>query len=130
MINSTCAEILQLYRSFLHVIENWPADHLRPNRNLKQVLHLRVTEGFQKNMIINDPEVHNKLVTEAEIELDALKRLANNEFKEKYPLSDKMHTPASNPKYYTRLIAEIDKAAKAKIVEGAKKPSFWKRIFG
>ncbi|CAJ0827350.1 4309_t:CDS:2, partial [Entrophospora sp. SA101] len=58
---------------------NWPADHLRPNRNLKQVLHLRVTEGFQKNMIINDPEVHNKLITEAEIELDALKRLMENE---------------------------------------------------
>ncbi|CAJ0761083.1 16380_t:CDS:1, partial [Entrophospora sp. SA101] len=57
---------------------NWPADHLRPNRNLKQVLHLRVTEGFQKNMIINDPEVHNKLITEAEIELDALKRLMEN----------------------------------------------------
>lgn len=83
MMNSTRTEILQLYRSFLHVIENWPTDHLRPNRNLKQVLHLRVTEGFQKNMIIKDPEVQNKLVTEAEIELDALKRLANNEFKEK-----------------------------------------------
>jgi hypothetical protein len=83
MPTSTRAEILSLYRGFLRIIENWPNDYLRPNRNLKHVLHLRVTEGFRQNMVIKDPNVYNELVLNAEKELNALRRLEENEFKEK-----------------------------------------------
>ncbi|CAG8554740.1 23026_t:CDS:2 [Racocetra persica] len=79
----TRTNILSLYRSFLRVIERWPTDYLRPNRNLKHILHLRVTEGFRQNNAVKDADVLRALVLDAEIELDALRRLAENEFKEK-----------------------------------------------
>ncbi|CAG8830616.1 4401_t:CDS:2 [Gigaspora margarita] len=121
-------DILSLYRSFLRVIERWPTDYLRPNRNFKHVLHLRVTEGFRQNLSVKDKDVLRALVMDAETELDALRRLANNEFKEKYPLSDRIYRPAANPKYYSGLVTAIDKAAKLKQEEDLK-PSLWKRLF-
>ncbi|KAF0388359.1 cytochrome b pre-mRNA-processing protein 6 [Gigaspora margarita] len=121
-------DILSLYRSFLRVIERWPTDYLRPTRNFKHVLHLRVTEGFRQNLSVKDKDVLRALVMDAETELDALRRLANNEFKEKYPLSDRIYRPAANPKYYSGLVTAIDKAAKLKQEEDLK-PSLWKRLF-
>ncbi|CAG8474541.1 3443_t:CDS:2 [Acaulospora colombiana] len=129
MSTSTRAEVLSLYRSFLRVIERWPTDYLRPNRNLRQVLHLRVVEGFRQNLIIKDADVFSSLISEANVELDALRRLADNEYKEKYPLSDRIYRPAANPKYYSGLVAAIDKAAKQKQEEESR-PSFWKRLWG
>ncbi|CAG8683905.1 18020_t:CDS:2 [Racocetra fulgida] len=123
----TRTNILSLYRSFLRVIERWPTDYLRPNRNLKHILHLRVTEGFKQNIAVKDANVLRALVLDAEVELDALRRLAENEFKEKYPLSDRIYRPAANPKYYSGLVAAIDKTAKLK-QEADLKPSLWKRL--
>ncbi|CAG8443956.1 12150_t:CDS:2 [Funneliformis caledonium] len=130
MSTSTKAEILSLYRGFLRIIENWPNDLLRPNRNLKQVLHLRVTEGFRQNIVVKDQNIYNDLVLHAEKELNALRRLEENEFKEKYPLSDKMYTPAANPKYYSGLVVALDKAAKQKQIDDSTPPSWWRRILG
>lgn len=88
----TREEVLTLYRSFLRIIEGWPTDYLRPNRNLKHVLHLRVTEGFSQNMVAEDAKGLNALFSAANLELDALRRLADNEFKEKVFDSDLLFT--------------------------------------
>ncbi|CAG8569818.1 5599_t:CDS:2 [Acaulospora morrowiae] len=130
MSASTRSEVLSLYRSFLRVIERWPTDYLRPNTDMRHVLHLRVVEGFRQNLVIKDADVYNSLILEANIELDALRKLAYNEYKEKYPLSDRIYRPAANPKYYYGLVAAIDKAAKQKQEEKSKPPSFWKRLWG
>ncbi|CAB4384363.1 unnamed protein product [Rhizophagus irregularis] len=130
MPTSSKAEILSLYRGFLRIIENWPNDYLRPNRNLKHVLYLRVTEGFRQNTVVKSPHIYNGLVSNAEKELNALRVLEENEFKEKYPLSDKMYRPAANPRYYFGLLAELDKAAKQKQIDDSTPPSWWRRLFG
>jgi len=68
-------EIQPLYRSFLKVIQKWPIDKVRPNRDLKQVLSTRIEETFRNQETLN--------VAQAKKELVALEKLLNNEFKEK-----------------------------------------------
>ncbi|KAI8074263.1 uncharacterized protein B0P05DRAFT_547891 [Gilbertella persicaria] len=65
---------LPLYRSFLKVLQKWPVDKVRPNRDLKQVLTKRIEETFQTEKI-NMVQVEN--------EFKALEKLVNNEFKTK-----------------------------------------------
>lgn len=117
-------EIQSLYRSYLRLIADWPADRVRPNRDMKQVLTARVQEMFRQK---DNGQVD---VEQARKQLDALERLLSNEFKEKvrkldvetyinipsilnthcmqYPLSDKIVSPASNPNYYSRLVASLE----------------------
>ncbi|CAO0793570.1 unnamed protein product [Mucor circinelloides] len=92
-------EIQPLYRSFLKVIQKWPVDKVRPNRDLKQVLSTRIEETFRNQETLN--------VAQAEKELVALEKLLNNEFKEKYTLSEKILSPASNPKYYSGMVSSL-----------------------
>ncbi|CAG8585244.1 9066_t:CDS:2 [Ambispora gerdemannii] len=114
-IRQTPTEILHLYRSFLRLGSRWPKDHLRPDRNLKKVIESSVTEKFRKNSSAQEPEVLNLLFQEAERELDALKRLLDNEFRAKYPLSKKIASPVDNPTYYSGLMVAIDKAVNKKL---------------
>ncbi|KAI8333517.1 hypothetical protein BC941DRAFT_433683 [Chlamydoabsidia padenii] len=97
-------EIQTLYRSYLRLVHDWPADKVRPNRDMKQILTTRVEETFRKQLQ-NDNESFD--LAEAKKQLDALERLLDNEFKEKYPLSDKILTPAGNPKYYSSLLSSL-----------------------
>lgn len=77
-------EIQSLYRSFLKVIQKWPADKVRPTRDLKQVLTTRVEETFRKPLA-NEATLD---FAQAERELFALEKLLNNEFKEKVCIID------------------------------------------
>ncbi|KAL9557995.1 hypothetical protein MBANPS3_001142 [Mucor bainieri] len=99
----TSNEIQPLYRSFLKVIQKWPVDKVRPNRDLKQVLSTRIEETFRKPLL-NEETLD---VAQAEKELLALEKLLNNEFKEKYTLSEKILSPASNPKYYSGMVSSL-----------------------
>lgn len=72
-------EIQPLYRSFLKVIQKWPADKVRPTRDLKQVLTTRVEETFKKPLA-NEATLD---FTKAKQELEALEKLLHSEFKEK-----------------------------------------------
>ncbi|ORX45465.1 hypothetical protein DM01DRAFT_1339975 [Hesseltinella vesiculosa] len=47
-------------------------------------------------------------LADAKRQLDALERLLENEFKQKYPLSDKILSPAGNPKYYSSLLSTLN----------------------
>ncbi|KAI9284363.1 hypothetical protein BC943DRAFT_361377 [Umbelopsis sp. AD052] len=96
-------EVQSLYRSYLRLIADWPADLVRPNRDMKKVLTARVQEMFRQTD--NSAQVD---VAEARRQLEALERLLANDFKEKYPLSDKIVSPASNPNYYSRLVASLE----------------------
>ncbi|KAI7901117.1 uncharacterized protein BX663DRAFT_514992 [Cokeromyces recurvatus] len=97
-------EIQTLYRSFLKVMQKWPVDKVRPKRDLKQIMSNRIEETFRKPLLNKD----QLDMTQAKRELAALERLLNNEFKERFPLSEKILSPASNPKYYSRLIASLN----------------------
>lgn len=78
-------EIQPLYRSFLKVVQHWPADKVRPTRDLKQVLTARVEETFRKPLA-NEATLD---IAKAQRELLALEKLLNNEFKEKVGLKER-----------------------------------------
>ncbi|CAO3702173.1 hypothetical protein G6F56_008820 [Rhizopus delemar] len=95
----TSKEIQPLYRSFLKVVEKWPVDKVRPNRDLKQIITTRVEESFRNENTVD--------IAQAEKQLFALEKMLNNEFKNKYPLSEKILVPASNPNYYSKLVSAL-----------------------
>ncbi|KAI9476466.1 MAG: hypothetical protein EXX96DRAFT_620910 [Benjaminiella poitrasii] len=97
-------EIQSLYRSFLRVVQKWPVDKVRPKRDLKQILSTRVEETFRKPLV-NQEKLD---MAQARRDLVSLEKLLDNEFKEKFPLSEKILSPASNPKYYSGLISSLN----------------------
>ncbi|OBZ84849.1 hypothetical protein A0J61_07101 [Choanephora cucurbitarum] len=94
-------EIIALYRSYMRIVRDWPEDKVRPNRGMKQVLEKRVEETFRTA----HPDIH---LEKAKKELESLELLLENTFKEKYPISEKILTPASNPNYYSKLISSLE----------------------
>lgn len=96
-------EIHSLYRSYLRIVREWPEDKVRPNRGMKQILEKRVEETFRTTNPTKelDLEVARK-------ELAALESLLDNTFKEKYPISDNILTPAGNPNYYSKLVSSLE----------------------
>jgi Complex 1 protein (LYR family) len=77
MSGATRNEVQSLYRSYLRLIADWPADLVRPNRDMKKVLTARVQEMFRQS---DHAQVD---VAEARRQLEALERLLANDFKEK-----------------------------------------------
>ncbi|KAI7848486.1 hypothetical protein BDC45DRAFT_574841 [Circinella umbellata] len=98
------AEIHTLYRNYLKLVRDWPADKVRPNRDMKQVLTQRVEETFRRPLEDDSVPFNFK---DAQNQLEALEKLLHNEYKNKYPLSDKILSPASNPNYYARLVSTL-----------------------
>ncbi|KAI9314521.1 hypothetical protein BX666DRAFT_1879563 [Dichotomocladium elegans] len=106
------AEIHALYRRYLRLVRDWPADKVRPKRDMKQVLSQRVEETFRRPLQ-NEHEPFDMI--DAKKQLEALEKLLDNEFKNKYPLSDKILSPASNPNYYSRLVSTLGNDKKGSI---------------
>ncbi|KAI7880928.1 hypothetical protein K492DRAFT_207204 [Lichtheimia hyalospora FSU 10163] len=98
------AEIHALYRNYLRLVRDWPADKVRPRRDMKQMLAQRVEETFRRPLE-NEHEPFD--IKDAQQQLVALEKLLNNDFKNKYPLSDTLLSPASNPNYYSRLLNSL-----------------------
>ncbi|KAI8084258.1 NADH ubiquinone oxidoreductase subunit NDUFA12-domain-containing protein [Gilbertella persicaria] len=89
-------------KSYMRIVNEWPVDKVRPTRGMKQVLEKRVEEAFRA------PSVEFMNLEKAHQELKALESLLDNTFKEKYPISDKILTPASNPNYYSKLMSSLE----------------------
>ncbi|KAF9203834.1 hypothetical protein BGZ49_005987 [Haplosporangium sp. Z 27] len=129
--SSSTKTIVSLYRSYLKVINKWPTDPIRPTRNMKTALRSQVTESFRTPITgVNNDTLATK-ITDAQIQLEALQKITRNEFKQKYPLSSKLLTPASNPNYYSKLVDMLEKETAKKNFEaiGKKGPSFFQRLF-
>ncbi|KAI7864423.1 hypothetical protein BDF14DRAFT_1834791 [Spinellus fusiger] len=105
MSQAARTEIQTLYRSYLRLVRDWPADKVRPNRDMKQILATRVEETF-KQPLENENAPFD--IDDAKKQLAALDMLLNNSFMTKYPLSDKILQPAGNPKYYSGLISSLE----------------------
>ncbi|KAL0088360.1 hypothetical protein J3Q64DRAFT_1695917 [Phycomyces blakesleeanus] len=98
-------ELQTLYRSYLRLVRDWPADKVRPNRDMKQILAKRVEETFRRPL---ESEQEPFDFADAKRQLKALEMLLDNEFKTKYPLSDKILKPAGNPNYYSGLVSSLE----------------------
>ncbi|KAF9191615.1 hypothetical protein BGZ51_006986 [Haplosporangium sp. Z 767] len=121
-----------LYRAYLRVINKWPTDPIRPTRNMKTALRSQVTESFRSPITpgtTNDTLASK--IKDAQIQLEALQKISRNEYKQKYPLSSKLLTPASNPNYYFKLVDMLEKETAKKNFEaiGKKGPTFFQRLF-
>ena len=79
-MSATRAEIHTLYRNYLKLVRDWPADKVRPNRDMKQVLTQRVEETFRRPLE-DDSAPFN--IKDAQNQLEALEKLLNNEYKTK-----------------------------------------------
>ncbi|KAG0297891.1 hypothetical protein BGZ97_004205 [Linnemannia gamsii] len=119
-----------LYRSFLRVINKWPADPIRPTRNMKTALRSQVTETFRSPLTAGQDTLASR-IKDAQVQLEALQKITHNEFKQKYPLSPKLLTPASNPNYYSKLVDMLEKETAKKNFEaiGKKGPTFFQKLF-
>ncbi|KAG0210309.1 hypothetical protein BGX28_009465 [Mortierella sp. GBA30] len=131
-MSSPSQSIPSLYRAYLRVINKWPADPIRPTRNMKTALRSQVTESFRSPL--NPGDSNNTLayrIKDAQVQLEALQKITQNEYKQKYPLSSKLLTPASNPNYYSKLVDMLEKETAKKNFEaiGKKGPSFFQKLF-
>ncbi|KAF8944714.1 hypothetical protein BGZ47_003780 [Haplosporangium gracile] len=132
---STTAQrsVPSLYRSFLRVINKWPADPIRPTRNMKTALRSQVTESFRSPLTASTggQDTLASRIKDAQVQLEALQKITHNEFKQKYPLSPKLLTPASNPNYYSKLVDMLEKETAKKNFEaiGKKGPTFFQKLF-
>ncbi|KAG0030947.1 hypothetical protein BGZ81_002028 [Podila clonocystis] len=122
--------IVHLYRAYLRVIAKWPTDPIRPTRNMKTALRSQVTESFRSLNNQTDSSVAQR-IADAQVQLQALQKITRNEFKQKYPLSPKLLTPASNPNYYSKLVDMLEKETAKKNFEaiGKKGPTFFQKLF-
>lgn len=71
-----------LYRSFLRVINKWPADPIRPTRNMKTALRSQVTETFRSPLAAGQDTLASR-IKDAQVQLEALQKITHNEFKQK-----------------------------------------------
>ncbi|RPA79787.1 hypothetical protein BJ508DRAFT_363016 [Ascobolus immersus RN42] len=107
-----------LRRGYLRAIEHWPSDPIRPELSFADFLQNRVKTDFG---IAEDGKVDGsvKPVTAVDFnaedskrQLNAIMTLLDNRYKQKYPVTDHILRPASNPDYYQKLVDEIDEAPK------------------
>lgn len=84
---STTAQqsVPSLYRSFLRVINKWPADPIRPTRNMKTALRSQVTESFRSPLTAGagSQDTLASRIKDAQVQLEALQKITHNEFKQK-----------------------------------------------
>jgi hypothetical protein len=72
-------EIQTLYRNYLRLVQEWPVDKARPNKDMKQFLTIRVEETFRQPL--QDGATLD--IAQVKKQYDALERLVANEFKQK-----------------------------------------------
>lgn len=72
-------EVQTLYRNYLQLVKEWPADKVRPNKDMKQFLTIRVEDTFRQPL--QDGSTLD--VAQVEKQYNALERLLANEFKQK-----------------------------------------------
>ncbi|MCJ1274181.1 hypothetical protein MMC21_001976 [Puttea exsequens] len=109
-------------RHYQRIINNWPVDLLRPDVSLQKALQYRIDTKLkpsrsllQNNVIANEAQatVPTPVPFDEKSELEQVNVLYSfleNRYTKKYPLSQKMRRPASNPDYYDNLMKELNEA--------------------
>jgi hypothetical protein len=91
-------KVLALYRRLLRAQQVWPKDPLRPARNIKEMLALKIREEFRRCMGEKDPIMIQKCLDDGNRQLKSLIILLNNTYALRYPrdaaLMDKIRPSA------------------------------------
>jgi len=106
-------------KHYQRALARWPKDALRPDVSFSKVMQTRVERRYLPNHQISDS---TKPPTEAlsprlddAVELEqanALFSFLENRYAKKYPLSNHLMKPASNPQYYENIKRELEEAPK------------------
>ncbi|KAL8912835.1 MAG: hypothetical protein Q9171_002213 [Xanthocarpia ochracea] len=113
------------YRHFQRVLTQWPVDTLRPQVSFQNAMRRRIDKQLGPSTTDNtsyDPANESKdtLVTplepyneEEQLEqVNVLYSFIENRYAKKYPLSNRLLKPLSNPEYYENLVKELEEAPK------------------
>ncbi|OMH85401.1 hypothetical protein AX774_g1052 [Zancudomyces culisetae] len=114
------AELKVLHRNYNRVASKWPIDRLRPTYNLSESLKQYAEERFNKKAYDSKEEMQT-ILDNGKSNLASLERILNNDAKNKYPLSSRITSPSSDPKYYSKLIDHVEDVVSGK----ARKPGNW-----
>ncbi|KAG5437110.1 hypothetical protein PCANB_001231 [Pneumocystis canis] len=115
---SKVPEIAHVYKSdrsrYEATAKEWtrkriPDDPLRPHANLKTVLRPRAYDYIKNTQTERNINQDNLTQNKQELldQYSALQYLANDKYKLKFPLSEKILHPSENPEYYKKLIESI-----------------------
>ena len=95
-----------------HILQHWPSDAVRPasvsvQTYLQNQLGQNQSTNTSKSPSTPAPKAIPKI---SESSVNALSALLENRFANKYPLSQKIRYPASDPEHYDNLIREFAEA--------------------
>ncbi|KAL8789064.1 MAG: hypothetical protein Q9213_001327 [Squamulea squamosa] len=114
-----------VYRHFQRALAQWPVDILRPQVSFQDTMRRRIEKQLgplTTDTALYDPskESEDTLATplkpndeQAQLEqANALYSFLENRYSRKYPLSDRLMKPLSNPGHYENLVKELEEAPK------------------
>ncbi|KAL4997244.1 hypothetical protein BDV10DRAFT_186432 [Aspergillus recurvatus] len=96
-----------------HLIKRWPTDPIRPASVSVQTYlqsHLSSLPQAQDSSSSTTTAVSAKTSAISQSSLNALDSLLENRYAKRYPLSEKLRHPASNPDHYDNLLREFEEA--------------------
>ncbi|KAL8762029.1 MAG: hypothetical protein Q9184_001921 [Pyrenodesmia sp. 2 TL-2023] len=112
-----------VYRHYQRALAQWPVDVLRPQVSFQDVMRRRIDKQFGPSKTENsayDPtkESQDTLATplkprnEAEEleQVNVLYSFLENRYSKKYPLSDRLMKPLSDPEHYEKIVKELEEA--------------------
>ncbi|PQE32387.1 hypothetical protein CJF32_00001141 [Rutstroemia sp. NJR-2017a WRK4] len=96
------------YKHYIRGLSRWPKDILRPETQFTDVIRRRIDKKF---LPAANGSAAAPVNEKAELrQVNALYSLLEDRYKRKYPLSDKIMKPASNPNLYQDLLKELEAA--------------------
>ncbi|KAL8846363.1 MAG: hypothetical protein Q9221_008542 [Calogaya cf. arnoldii] len=100
-----------VYRHFQRVLAQWPVDILRPQVSFQAAMRRRVDKLIEPSPA--GETIHDPRKEQAQLEqVNVLYSFMENRYAKKYPLSDRLLKPLSNPEYYGNLVRELEEAPK------------------
>ncbi|MCJ1381512.1 hypothetical protein MMC17_004623 [Xylographa soralifera] len=111
-----------VYKHYQRALAQWPKDILRPDVSFQNAMQRRIdrrttpSEGNREASVIANAAlttVPHPARFDEKLELEQVNVLYSfleNRYTKKYPLSEHLMKPQSNPKYYDNLITELEEA--------------------
>ncbi|KAL4990443.1 hypothetical protein BDW68DRAFT_174918 [Aspergillus falconensis] len=96
-----------------NLIKRWPTDPIRPaSVSVQTYLESRLSSQpqAQDSSSSTTTAASAKTSTISQSSLNALDSLLENRYVKRYPLSEKLRHPASNPDHYDNLLREFEEA--------------------
>ncbi|KAF3389344.1 hypothetical protein F1880_004330 [Penicillium rolfsii] len=96
-----------------HILQHWPSDAVRPaSVSVQTYLQNQLGQNQPTNTSSSSQSPSTPKTTPkiSESSVNALSALLENRFANKYPLSQKIRYPASDPEHYDNLIREFAEA--------------------